>query len=256
MVINKKVFHFIKPSVCIFFEPKSSSSLINEGLFGESVEILNEKEEFFYIKLLTDKYKGWVYKNSLGTLPLPTHRVVKLRSNIYKQKDIKKPIIHYLPFGSMVSVISTTKTWAKIGLNSSYKNRYGFIPKQDLIDLKDKIDNWVEIAKMFLGVPYKWGGRDSMGIDCSALVQLSLIQTLSFPRDTKMQVQNNLKKLSFNEIKKGCLVFWKGHVGIMLDKLNILHANAYSMQVNVEKLEELDKRPSTKIENIISIVEI
>ena len=82
-----------------------------------------------------------------------------------------------------------------------------------------KVNDWVAVAEQFLNVPYRWGGRDSIGIDCSALIQLSLeTYGVNFPRDTKLQILENYKKIKINNLQRGAIVFWEGHVGVMTDR--------------------------------------
>jgi len=113
-----------------------------------------------------------------------------------------------------------------------------------IVNNEHKVDDWVETAEKLKGTPYKWGGRDTVGIDCSALLQLSY-QTYgeNIPRNTYDQV--NLKKpnvCEINNLRRGCVIFWEGHVGIMIDEINCIHANAYHMKTITEPLSNIVKR--------------
>ena len=118
------------------------------------------------------------------------------------------------------------------------------MPSKHIVNLDHRVKDWVAIAELFLGTPYRWGGRDTIGIDCSALLQLSY-QTYgeNIPRNTSQQVKLRKKYIrDIDDLKRGCVVFWKGHVGIMIDKFNCIHANAFHMQTEVEPLNQIIKR--------------
>ncbi len=89
---------------------------------------------------------------------------------------------------------------------------------------------------MFLGAPYLWGGRDSLGLDCSGLVQQALYAVgAACPRDTDQQALLG-ESVPRSELARGDLVFWRGHVGMMLDETRLIHANAHHMAVAIEPL--------------------
>ena len=116
--------------------------------------------------------------------------------------------------------------------------------QKHIVKLNHKTVDWVGITQGFEGTPYLWGGRDSKGLDCSALLQLSC-QTNGFnlPRNTTDQKLWSKKIITeVNSLKRGCVVFWEGHVGIMVDKDNCIHANAYHMKVYTEPLNKIIKR--------------
>ena len=252
----KEYLQIVTASAGMFQEPKSSSMLLNESLFGETIHALKHKNGYVYCKLLTDGYEGWIKFSNLGHLPQPTHKVTNVRSFIYEEKNIKKKIIHYLPFGSQVYVNYHDDQWSSICLSKSHLNKEGFIPRQHIKDINFENKNWVSIAESFTNIPYKWGGRDTLGIDCSSLIQLSLSNFINFPRDTILQEKVNYKKIAFKDINRGCIVFWKGHVGVMINKQKILHANSYHMKVKTELLSDLDQRKDTQLNKIKSIVRI
>ena len=186
---------------------------------------------------------GWLKLDDLGDLPEANYRVLSLRSIVYSKEDVKSiPIIH-LPIGSHIHVISENKEWFKIILNQP-KIKFGFVPKQHLIEISEKVSDWVNVAETFLNTPYKWGGRDSLGIDCSALVQLSLqAGGIKFPRNSSQQrLFKNLKLINYDKVQRGNLIFWEGHVGIILNHKEMIHSNSFSMMVSIEKTDNVIKR--------------
>ena len=229
------------PSTSLQSELISNISIETECLYGESVRVFEKKQNKSFVTLLTDNYSGWVNSKNLGNLSKGTHRVLSLRTFIYKHPDIKSSHIYYLPLGSMVNVSETNKEWIKVILKDK---ETGYILAKDIINKDKKVLDWVKTAEKMIGVPYKWGGRDTIGIDCSALIQLSLQSAgYNVPRNTKEQCKALIfHKKSLVDINRGDLIFWTGHVGVMVDKINILHANAFHMKTLIEPLVNVLKR--------------
>ncbi|MDB4238754.1 C40 family peptidase [Alphaproteobacteria bacterium] len=233
--------NIIVPSSAMRAEPIETSELETECLFGENVEVLKQKLDWIYCKLLTDNYYGWIKKKDLGYLKRPTHRVVKKRSFLFKNKNSKSSCFHYIPLGSQLSIQKIEDNWAEVNLSNNNKYNIAYIPSNHIVPLNHKIKDWVSIAELILGTPYKWGGRDSIGLDCSALLQLSY-QTYgqNIPRNTISQLK--LEKeiiIDIGKLNRGFVIFWKGHVGIMTDKLNCIHANGFHMETIKEPLNEI-----------------
>ena len=142
--------------------------------------------------------------------------------------------------GAKLLINNIQSEWAEVSL---YKQQtiIGYVPSKDVVCLDHKVKDWVATAELLVGTPYKWGGRDTIGLDCSALLQLSY-QTYGeeIPRNTSQQLK--LSKYYIDDIeylRRGCVVFWEGHVGIMIDKFNCIHANAFHMQTKIEPLNEI-----------------
>lgn len=235
--------NIIVPSTGLRQKPDVNSFLETECLFGETVEIFDKYSDWVFCKLITDNYVGWINKFSLGYLEKPTHRVLSIRSFIYREKDIKSNIIHYVPMGSKLSVIETNKEWAKVNLSSNHSYKTGYVIKNDLISLNSVVCDWVSKAEQLLNTPYKWGGRDTFGIDCSALLQLSY-QTHGedIPRNTSQQIHIKKNIIDIKSLKRGCVIFWDGHVGVMTNNKDCIHANSYFMKTTVEPLNIIIKR--------------
>tara|TARA_A100001015_G_C14865427_1_gene662086 strand:- start:259 stop:1014 length:756 start_codon:yes stop_codon:yes gene_type:complete len=244
--------NIINSSVLMKSEPTETSPLETECLFGERVEILEDRLDWVYCKLITDNYCGWIKKEGLGKLINPTHRVIVKRSFIYINKDPKSYPLFYLPMGARILVKNIKPDWAEISFYNNHKTHTGYVPTNHIVKLRHKVKDWVEVAQLLEGTPYKWGGRDTIGLDCSALLQLSY-QTYgeAIPRNTSQQVQLKKKYIkNINDLKRGCVVFWKGHVGIMIDKFNCIHANAFHMQTKIEPLDLIINRISKDLKII------
>ena len=235
--------NIINSSVFMKSEPTETSHLETECLFGEKVEILDESLDWVYCKLNTDSYHGWLKKEGLGKTKKPTHRVITNRTFVYADKNPKSNYLLYLPLGAQLVVNNIQSEWAEISLYNN-KIQCGYVPSKHIVSLDHKVKDWVAIAALSLGTPYKWGGRDTIGIDCSALLQLSY-QTYgeNIPRNTSQQIKLKKKHIkNVDDLKRGCVVFWKGHVGIMIDKFNCIHANAFHMKTKIEPLNQIISR--------------
>ena len=131
--------------------------------------------------------------------------------------------------GSLLCVKKLDEIWAEIYLPENYILETAFVPSQHIVEIQHKVNDWVCVAEQFVGTPYKWGGRDSIGIDCSALLQLSYQSYgQNIPRNTQDQVTIEKKTITkLDQLKRGHVVFWEGHVGIMTDDIFCIHCNAF-----------------------------
>lgn len=246
--------NIIVPSTGMMSLPKIDSPLETECLFGETVEIIKKLQDWIYCKLLTDNYLGWVRKDTLGNLDKTTHRVNVVRTFIFESNNEKSKCNNYLPMGAQLPIIDYDQKWAKVNLSDKNEYKVGYIPNSHIIQKNDKIKDWVAKAEDLINTPYKWGGRDTLGIDCSALLQLSY-QTYgqNIPRNTADQININKNEIyDINKVERGFAIFWNGHVGIMTDEINCIHANAFHMKTTVEPLEIINKRIGKK-EKILKI---
>ena len=238
-------YQIIRPAAPMRTEPSQQSGLETEALFGEEVSILEEKGDWVRARLDTDGYEAWLETCALGQLPPPTHRINVVRALITSGKDIKTPSLGYLPFGALVAVATEADGVAEITLGDGGK---AYIPARHTAPLDAPLDarfaDWVQCAEQFLGVPYRWGGRDSIGMDCSALVQLALMAGgMKAPRNSGDQFRTLGATLpEGTALKRGDLIFWRGHVGIMQDSERLLHANAWHGMVASEPLTDARTR--------------
>jgi cell wall-associated NlpC family hydrolase len=184
-----------------------------------------------------DRYVGYIKTDDLGAAGTASHKVNRLNTHIYPEANIKTVPLLTLPMGAFLDVVSIDDRFGKLATG-------GFVPEQAIVPLNANADDFVSVAETFLGVAYLWGGDSFQGIDCSGLVQCSLRACgQACPRDTDMQQAEVGVEFGGNiPLQRGDLIFWKGHMGIMADAENLLHANAYHMRVTLEPLEDVAQR--------------
>lgn len=220
-------------------KPDQTLSLDTVLLHGERFKALEINDGWAWGQSELDGYVGYVAKAHLVSADgyTPTHRVRTRTAQIYGTPKLKVAPIHVLPFGAQVQVQETRDGYAAIAQNQ-------WLPVPQLSPIDEPAPDWVDVAETFLDAPYVWGGRSSLGLDCSALVQLSLQAAgQTCPRDSDMQEAQLGETLADDApAKRGDLVFWKGHVGLMLTKTKLLHANAHHMCVAAEPLSAAVKR--------------
>ncbi|MCJ7995255.1 C40 family peptidase [Rhizobium cremeum] len=222
--------------------PDLAVGIDTELLFGEEVTVFDRAGGFAWVKARQDGYVGYLPEAALSDAEAaPTHRVVVPRTFVYPGPDLRFPASSAFSMGSLVTVVGEAETRG---------THYHILPDGRAIVAGHCLplgslpsDDYVAIAARFLETPYLWGGRSGFGIDCSGLVQLSLQMTgRSAPRDSDMQASGLGAIISREELRRGDLVFWKGHAGIMEDENTLLHANGHTMTVAREDFEAAVRR--------------
>jgi cell wall-associated NlpC family hydrolase len=226
--------------------PSADSTLLTEALCGERLTVFETNPEgWSWVQLAGDRYVGWLPADALDrSAPEPTHKVAALRTLVFAGADIKTPPLASLPFGAEVSVTGEAED-----RNARYAliAPAGAIVKQHLASPGAVENDWVTVAERFMGTPYLWGGKTSLGIDCSGLMQVALAACgIAAPRDSDMQEATLGAALpledGFPRLQRGDLVFWKAHAGFMRDDEVLLHANAHHMAVAAEPLRDTIER--------------
>lgn len=215
-------------------EPSHNAPLLTEALCGERVTIYETDEEgWAWGQLNDDGYVGWLPAAALLTPgPEPTHKVVALRTLMFPGPSIKLPPTDALPLGARVAVVRSDDSVAVTAAG-------GYLPQRHLAPLNTNETDHVAVAERFIGTPYLWGGKSSLGIDCSGLVQVALTACgVKCPRDTDMQESALGKPANLAGLQSGDLIFWKGHVAIARGRNSMIHANAFHMAVAIEPVAE------------------
>lgn len=231
----------VVPIAAIRRAPRFDGAIDSEALLGEIVHVFEKTAEgWAWVQLETDAYVGYVSSEALGPVdPVPTHRVTALRTFVYPAADMKLPPVAALSIGSRLALgqaaeMRNTPYFWLADFSGAVVARH-----VEPLDAPPAAD-FVAVAERFLETPYLWGGRSSLGLDCSGLVQLSLAAAgVQAPRDTGQQegaigtpVEGGLD----GALQRGDLVFWQGHVGILRDPATLLHASGLQMMVVSEPL--------------------
>ncbi len=197
-------------------------------LFGDGFTILERADDWCFGQATKDGYQGYIKTADLAPYTPETHWVSALSSHAYAAPNLKSPDQISMPFGAQVTVNAEHGDF--------FQTPTGFIPRQHLRATGNFFDCPLEVAKMFLGSPYLWGGNSAAGIDCSGLVQAACHATgRACPGDSSPQQE-------FFPVTEGDwaprqLLFWPGHVALTLSATQLIHANAHAMTVGIETID-------------------
>ena len=224
----------LAPAVSMHREPAAFSKQTTQALFGEKINVLELRDGWLWCQLERDGYEGYISVAAAGEdKSIPTHRVAVPSTLMYPQSDIKSQPALTMPMNAQLAVVSNDGKFA--GLSNGK-----FVFAAHLKSASDFETDFVEVAEKFLHVPYYWGGKTVHGLDCSGLVQTALQACgVNAPRDADMQEKQLGQNLMINDLdglRRGDLIFWKGHVGIMTDARMLLHANGHHMMTVKEPL--------------------
>jgi hypothetical protein len=224
--------------------PSHAAPLETEALYGETMMVYEEQEGWAWGQLERDGYVGFLAAGALGAPVAATHRLAALRSFAYPGPSIKLPPRLALSLGARLSI-------AEIGEEFGVTADGLHIYSKHLAPVAAWETDFIAVAERFIEAPYLWGGRTSQGVDCSGLVQTALAETgVEAPRDSDMMEAGLGAPIAFDEslggLRRGDLVFWKGHVGMMRDAETLLHANGWHMKVVSEPLRIARDRTNKK----------
>lgn len=222
--------------------PDFEASIDTQLLFGETIKVFDSVDGWAFVQSDVDGYVGYITEEEISDVMEPaTHWVVAPRTFVYPGPDLRFPHVGELSMGSRVTLAGEAETR---GTKYALMEGGGALVASHCMPLGQSPGNdYVAIAARFFETPYLWGGRSGFGIDCSALVQLSMMMAGgAAPRDSDMQAGRLGEPVSREALRRGDLVFWKGHVGIMEDAETLLHANGHTMTVARENLEDAIRR--------------
>jgi len=232
--------------------PRSDASLLTQALFGEIITVYEEGEGWVWGQLKSDDYVGYMPLHALSPhLSQPSHRVSVLRTYVYREPDIKSPPLDLLSLNSQLCVVHSNDNFNQLETGS-------FIYSAHTRRIDDFDPDFVTVAETFVGTPYLWGGKTSLGLDCSGLVQLSLAACgKSVRRDTDMMQEQLGAEIPLTSdlsgLQRGDIIFWQGHIAILCDETTIVHANGHHMATVIEPLKIARNRISSLFGEITAI---
>ena len=211
----------------------ADATAVSELLWGEGFDLFDVAGDWGFGRSCHDRYTGWVAMAVLRDGPVMATQAVTARvAPLFARADIKAPVLASLPFGAQVGGDVEGRFLAVAG--------GGYLHLRHLAPLPSTP---IEVARLFSGAPYVWGGRTPVGVDCSGLVQAALAACgIACPRDSDQQREALGTAVDFADRRGGDIIFFPGHVGILIDADTLLHANAHWMAVVTEPLADVIAR--------------
>lgn len=227
-----RIMRVARGVIGLYANPDEHAGQQTQLLWGEKFKTYEKKNGWVWGQAELDDYVGYAKAECFAAPEEATHRVRTLGSPLLFAPDVKQGTRENLPMNAKLCVSESGGRFARL-TNGFY------VFAGHLAPIDATVADWVSVAEQFAGLPYVWGGKTSAGIDCSGLVQTALeAGGIKAPRDTDMMEAGLGNTLDSNaQLRRGDLIFWKGHVGIMLDTERLIHANGFWMQVSVEPLK-------------------
>lgn len=222
----------IAPVTDIHAQAHATSMPVSALMHGEEFAVLDVAGEWAWGYCLHDNYLGYLHFSELGDDFSATHIVSVPATLLVTHPSIKAPVLARYPMGARLLCGEISACGKYLACEN------GFVPSTHLCEI-GKVDvSPVDLAERLIGSPYSWGGRSGDAVDCSGLVQLIFgLIGICAPRDADMQQASFGEDLpDYANLQRGDLIFFPGHVGIMVDRDNMIHANAHHMAVAIEPL--------------------
>jgi cell wall-associated NlpC family hydrolase len=218
--------------------PSADATLETELLFGEIFTVYELKDGWVWGQAALDSHVGYAPAEAFGEVSsAPTHRITARATPLLSAPDVKKPSRAVLPMNAKLHVQEQGERFSRLAGGA-------YVFSAHIASITERAADWVAIAEGFIGVPYVWGGKTFAGIDCSGLIQTALEAAgTPAPRDTDLIETALGESIALDAaLKRGDLIFWKGHMGAMLDDARLIHASAHAMQVVVEDFAKARSR--------------
>ena len=248
VVAERYVEPVLRQCVCgvvpLFASPGADAPIVSQIRYGEFVDVFEIRADgLAWVQNRMDRYVGYMPADDVFSEEIADHsnRISVLQSFVYPEPDMKTQPVDALVLGSYVHVGAVEKSFRPLS-NGGYVSAKHVAPADEMVT-----PDYVFTAGRLLNVPYLWGGRTPRGIDCSGLVQLALeIAGIDAPRDSDQQLAAFGEPLAFHwrdrSWRRGDIVFFPGHVGLMTGPDHLLHASAFDMKVVVEPLLDVVMR--------------
>lgn len=218
----------------ILAAPSSDAPAVSQLVHGEGFAVLDIVGGWAWGRCAHDGYVGYVAAAALGAVAAPSHVVHAPIALLFARPDIKAPVIGRWPIGAR---------FAGAEADSFIETDAGFVHRRHAAPIGRIAPDPVAIAERMIGQPYLWGGRGGGGIDCSGLVQIALgLAGTPAPRDSDLQRALGRALGDKESLERGDLIFFPGHVGLMVDGEHMVHANAWWMAVTIEPLADIVAR--------------
>ncbi len=195
-------------------------------VLGEGFTVVDRDGAHVFGFARKDGYCGWLPEGAVADGPAPSHWVASVGTHLYPEPRSASRELAALPMGARVQVVGRVDKWAVTTV--------GYVPFGHLRAIGDWWDDPVTVAEGFLGTPYLWGGNSRAGIDCSGLVQVAFA-ACGMVLGGDSDLQDSAGVAVEGPLRRGDLVFWKGHVALVVDAERLIHANGFTMSVAYEE---------------------
>lgn len=220
------------PVAPIWRAPDAASERLDELIHGEQFQALETAGGFVWGQAARDGYVGYVRAEALAPAgAAPTHRVAALRTYAFAEPSIRSAALGPFSLNALVAVEAADGAFRRAADGAWFWTGH-------LAPIGSFERDPAAVAERFLGAPYLWGGRTSLGLDCSGLIQQALYACgRAVPRDADLQLAEG-GGIARADAVRGDLVGWRGHIGLLLDAARLIHANSHHMAVVVEPLDD------------------